>query len=335
MRALVTGATGKLGRSVVARLLARGVEVRALVRDPESAAGCLPPGVELVRGDVTDPASLGAAPEDCELVFNAMGIPEQWVRDETVFDRVNAEGTAAVVRAAAAAGVRRVVHISTVDVFEGEPGARFDESRVATAPKGTAYQRSKQRAEQLALAVPGVELVIVNPSGLYGPGPSSSMAIERRLFDPIVERRRLALPALPPGGLNVVHTPDVGEGAVLAGELGVPGQRYILSERYVPLRELAEALVAAAGRGRVPASMPLPFARVVAAGGAIAAKVVRQPPPLPRGQLHLFLWGAKADAAKAKRELGWSPTPLGRGLAATLAPEVPAPAPVPVPVAVR
>src|SRR4051812_24979278 len=152
MRALVTGATGKVGNAVARALAARGDDVRVLVRDPQRAAPLLPEGVEPVRGDVTEPASLAPAAEGCELVFNAMGLPEQWLADDAAFDRVNARGTENVVRAAREAGVRRVVHTSTIDVFHAEAGQRFDESRVADYPKGTAYERSKQHAEELALA---------------------------------------------------------------------------------------------------------------------------------------------------------------------------------------
>src|SRR5947209_1330986 len=116
MRSLVTGATGKVGNALARALAARGDDVVALARDPDAARRLLPDGVEVVRGDVTEPASVRAAADGCELVFNAMGIPEQWVRDEGVFERVNARGAEAVVRAAREAGARRVVHTSTIDV---------------------------------------------------------------------------------------------------------------------------------------------------------------------------------------------------------------------------
>src|SRR5205823_13444232 len=135
------------------------------VRSPERAAAALPPGVEPAIGDVTDPPSVAAAVRGCELVFNAMGIPEQWLADGGQFDRVNAEGTRAVARAAREAGVRRLVHTSTEDVFHAARAGRFDESDVAQYPKGTPYERSKQRAEELALAArDGLEGVIVNPA---------------------------------------------------------------------------------------------------------------------------------------------------------------------------
>jgi len=195
MRALVTGATGKVGNAVARALVARGDEVRALVRDPARAVAVLPEGVEPVRGDVTFPDSVVTAAEGCELVFNAMGLPEQWLADEGEFEHVNAIGSETVVRAAARAGARRVIHTSTIDVFHAADGARFDESRVADYPKGTAYERSKQHAERLVVAAAkheGIELVIANPAAVYGPGPEGSASIERDLLRPVVEGRRAA-----------------------------------------------------------------------------------------------------------------------------------------------
>ena len=228
MRALVPGATGKVGHSIARALLERGDEVHVLVRNPGRASSQLPPGVQAIRGDVTDPASVEKAAAGCELVFNAMGLPEQWFADPDIFERVNARGTETVVRAAAAARARRVVHTSTIDVFHAEPGTPFDESQVADYPKGTAYERSKQHAERLALAAAaetGVELVIVNPAAVYGPGPPGSASVELGLLRPVVEGRRAAVPLLPPGGLPMVYSTGLATGQLLAAARGVPGER--------------------------------------------------------------------------------------------------------------
>lgn len=316
-RALVTGATGKVGGAVARALVARGDAVRALVRDPAKAARLLPREVELVRGDVTDPASVAAATAGCELVFNAMGLPEQWLADESAFDRVNAGGTETVVRAAVEAGVRRVVQTSTIDVFHADRGARFDESLVAGYPKGTAYERSKQRAEELALAARGgdTELVICNPAGVYGPTPASTMSIDDDMFAPLIAGR---LPALPPGGLGVCFDAGVAAGHLLAAERGRDGERYILCDRHVTLRELAASVVRAAGRGRVPPTIPAPLARASARAGEAVARLAGLPPLLARGQLHFFLWNAAPDSTRAQEELGWEPTALEDGLRAAV-----------------
>ncbi|HEX8645345.1 MAG TPA: NAD-dependent epimerase/dehydratase family protein [Thermoleophilaceae bacterium] len=313
-RALVTGATGKVGGAVARALVARGDEVRALVRDPERAARLLPAEVELVRGDVTEPETLSAAVAGRDLVFNSHGLPEQWLADEAAFERVNAVGTENVVRAAVEAGVPRVVHTSTIDVFHAERGGRFDESQVAGYPKGTAYERSKQHAEELALAARGggTELVLCNPAGVYGPTPASSVSLDGEMFEPIVRGR---LPGMPPGGMGVCFDAGVARGHLLAAERGRDGERYILCDRHVLLSELATSVVrAAGGRGRVPPTVPAPLASISARAGEALARRLGLPPLLARGQLHFFLWNAAPDATKAQEELGWEPTALEDGL---------------------
>lgn len=321
MRALVTGATGKVGNAVARALAARGDEVRALVRDPGPAAAALPDGVEAVRGNVTDPESVRAAVAGCELVFNAMGLPEQWLADEGEFERVNAIGSETVVREAARAGARRVVHTSTIDVFHAENGARFDESRIADYPKGTAYERSKQHADELVLTAAereGIEVVLANPAAVYGPGPEGSASPERDILRPVVEAKRAAAPALPPGGFGLLFSEGAGTGHLLVAERGQPGERYILCDGHVTLRELAEIAVRVAGRGRVPPTMPAPVAKALAAAGEPIARLTGKPPLLPKGQLHFLLWNAAPDSSKAQRELGWQPTPIEDGVRSTL-----------------
>jgi dihydroflavonol-4-reductase len=316
VRVLVTGATGKVGNAIASALLERGDEVLALVRNPERAGEVLPAGVQLVPGDVTDPDSLPPAVQGTELVLNSMGLPEQWFADEAIFDRVNAVGSGDLARAAKAAGVRRFVHTSTNDIFHAEQGERFDESRVADYPKGTAYERSKQRAEELVLEEgDGMEVVILNPTAVYGPGPTTSQGLENGLFEPLVKKR---LPALTPGGLSMVFIDGVVHGHLAAAERGKHGERYILSDTYADLRELAETVVRVAGRGRVPPTLPLPLARALAAVGENVSRIIRRPPLVSRGQLHYLQWQAKADSSKAQRELGFAPTPLEDGLRRTL-----------------
>jgi len=252
VRFLVTGATGKVGNAVARRLAERGDEVVALVRDVARARGMLPAGIELAQGDVTDPAGLRSAAEGIDGAFNCMGVYEQWLADESLFERVNAQGAANVAAAAREAGARRLVHTSTFDVFHAERGGTLDESSLADYPKGTAYERSKQHAEELVLAeaADGFEVVIVNPAGVYGPGPWAAAGIDRVLRDAI--RRRL--PAAPPGGLTTAHVDDVADGHLAAWERGEPGERYILGDGYAEGRELVRAAVEAAcpraSRGR-------------------------------------------------------------------------------------
>jgi nucleoside-diphosphate-sugar epimerase len=313
VNALVIGATGQVGHAIVRRLLARGDHVRALVRDLGAARATLPDEVELFAGDVTAPDSLAPAFAGCELVFNAMGLPEQWRPDTEIFYRVNAEGTANVVWAARRAGARRVVHTSTVDVFDAPRGGSFDESCLARAEKVTPYERSKQRAEGLALAERqgDLEVVIVNPPAVYGPSPAGSFSFDSRFVRPLVRGR---LPLLPPGGSGFVFTDGLAAGQLLAAEHGRDGERYIISDCHASFAEFAETVVCVAGRGRVPPVMPASVGRALAATGEAIARVIRRPPLLSRAQLEYLLWDPRPISGKAESELGWMPTPLEEGI---------------------
>jgi dihydroflavonol-4-reductase len=316
MRFLVTGATGKVGNAVAGRLAERGDDVVALVRDIARARELVPEGVELARGDVTDPRSVREAVAGVDGVFNCMGLFEQWFADPGVFDRVNAEGARNVIAAAREAGIKRAVHTSTFDVFHADTGGTVSEDRVADYPKGTPYERSKQRAEELVLAEAsaGIEVVIVNPSSVYGPGPWQGTGLDRAIRDAI--RRRL--PAVPPGGMTFVHVDDVATGHLAAFERGIPGERYILADGYGTMREMLSVAVAEAGRGWVPPTLPVPLAKGLAAAGEAASRVIRRPPLLGSGQLHFLLWQARADSSKARSALGLEFIPWEEGVGRTV-----------------
>src|SRR5688572_3913613 len=111
---LLTGATGLLGNAIARLLVSEGRSVRALVRNPSKAAAVVPAACELVAGDVTDAASVLSAARGCDVIYHASGLPEQWLRDEREFDRVNVDGTRNVVTAARTVGASRFVYASTI-----------------------------------------------------------------------------------------------------------------------------------------------------------------------------------------------------------------------------
>ena len=316
MRFLVTGATGKIGNAVARQLAERGDQVVALVRDPAKAREQLPEGVELAQGDVTDPASLRSAADGIEGAFNCMGLFEQWFADPGVFDRVNGKGARNVIAAAREAGARRVVHTSTFDVFHAPQGGTVSEAEVADYPKDTAYERSKQLAERLVLeeGERGIEVVIANPSTVYGPGPWHGSGMDRAIRDAI--RRRL--PATPPGGMTLVFVEDVARGHLAVFDRGTPGERYILADGYAAMREVLSLAVSEAGRGWVPPAIPVGVARAMARGGEAVSRLIKRPPLLGMGQLTFLLWQARASNEKARTELGIDFTPLPEGIAETV-----------------
>jgi nucleoside-diphosphate-sugar epimerase len=118
--------------------------------------------------------------------------------------------------------------------------------------------------------------------------------------------------------MGVVHARGAAAGHLLAAEHGRDGERYILSDRHVTLRELAQTVVRVAGRGRVPPVMPVPLARATAALGDLLAARFGLTPLISRGQLEFLLWDARPDSTRAQEELGWEPTSLEDGIRESL-----------------
>jgi dihydroflavonol-4-reductase len=315
MRALVTGATGLIGNAIARQLVIRGHAVRALVRDPERARPILPGEVALVRGDVTAPESLGGAMRDIDWVFHAAGMPEQWQRDEGIFDRVNRQGTASVCGAALAAGVARVIYTSTMDVFAAPRGGTLVESNIDREAKHTAYERSKQAAEREAeeRRARGLDLVFVNPGAVYGPSP-----VHVGLNSFFLQLVAGKMPMVPPGGMSVLYVDGCTAAHLAAAERGVSGERYLVADQHVSCADLA-AEIARQAAVKVPRRGPVWLVRALAATSAPLARVFGFRPLVAPGQLTFLLWDAHVDASKAREALGFAPTPLAVGVERTLA----------------
>lgn len=317
MTVLVTGATGTVGSALAMRLVADGRPVRALVRDVARAESLLPSEVELVAGDVLDRPSVEAALEGCTTVFHVAGLPEQWQRDTSAFERVNAGGTRTVAEASLASGVESFVFTSTIDVFAWptEPGASFDETSIATEPKHTHYERSKQQADKIVtdLIESGLPARFVAPAGVFGPAPAITPGANHLI-------RRLLLnqiPVLLPGGLPAVFGPDVADLHVLA-ETAPVGSRYIGSDRYVSLQDFAQAVADLEPGTKVPRTLPLPAAKLIAHAGEAVSKVTNRAPLLTTGELSFLTSNVHPDATRARTELGWTVTPFEEALAITI-----------------
>jgi nucleoside-diphosphate-sugar epimerase len=312
---LITGATGQVGHAIARRLAEDGVKPRALVRSPERAR-VLPEGVEPVFGDVTDTESVRAALDGCATVYHSAGIPEQWRKDVGEFARVNLEGTRNVVEAALAAGVERFVYTSTDDVLVQGPGEAFDESVLNPSSGETPYQRSKLEADKVVTAAVdrGLPAVFLHPASVYGPSPF----LVKGVNDLLLQLAKRKTPMLLPGGMGLVMSDDVADGHLRAAAQAPVGARYILAESFQSLPDIARAVAAAEPRAKVPRVMPFGVARAVSMTGERVAQVTGRPPLIPRSVLQFLERGSRPSGERARRELGWSPTPFPTGVEQTL-----------------
>jgi dihydroflavonol-4-reductase len=302
MRAFVTGATGFLGRRLVQRLLERGDEPIALVHE---TAADLPAGVPTVAGDVRRAEGLGDAGAGCGAVYHLAGAISFDPRRRAELEAVNARGTAHVLAAARRWGARALVVSSACTLGVSRAPDRLLDEDAPVAPDLAArnpYMASKAAAEAAAReAAAGQDVVVVNPTTVYGPGDDSLNSGTL-----VLQVARSPLVPVPPGGTNVVDVDDVVDGIVRAAEAGARGRRYVLGGENLTFREVFGAIAGAVGRR--PRFVPVP--RVSEPFFSLAARVAG---PLtgsrfltPQIVEDLFRY-KYYSSERARRELGWSP----------------------------
>lgn len=313
---VVTGGTGFVGAAVIRHLVAAGHHVRALARPGSDRRLLADLPVEIVDGDLTDTASLGHLLKGGERLFHVAAFYSLWARDRRVFYDINVEGTRRILRAAADAGVGRVVYTSTVGALGIPPGggAGTEETPVSLADMVGDYKRSKFLAEEVAreFARQGLPVVIVNPSTPVGPGDIKPTPTGQMIVDFLRGRMWAYLPT----GLNLADVDDVAAGHLLAAERGRVGERYILGGRNLTLREIFELLGRITGirppRLKVSAGLILPLARL---SEWIADHLTDRPPMIPVDAVRMAQKTMFFDGRKAIRALGLPQSPVDDALA--------------------
>jgi nucleoside-diphosphate-sugar epimerase len=317
VRALVTGATGFTGGHLARGLAARGHHVRALVRDPARAADLAAGGIELVSGDIRDRAAVERAVVGMDVVYHIAAVYREAGIPAATYRAVNATAAGTIVDASASAAVRRVVHCSTVGVHGDveHPPANED----APLKPGDIYQVTKLEGERLAREAGErhrIEVTIVRPTGIYGPGDRRLL----KLFRGVVRGR---LPMLGSGEVfyHLTYIDDLVEGFRLCGEHPRAANRtYILAGGEVTtLNELVRKIAAVAGVA--PPRLHLPVWPFWAAGAVCEAICVPLgiEPPIYRRRVDFYTKSRAFDITRAREEIGFAPAvSLQDGIARTL-----------------
>ena len=304
---VVTGASGHVGANLVRMLQEKDRSVRALMhRDGRAFEGL---DIETVSGDILDSRSLVSAFKGADYVYQLAAHISISKRDAAEAALINVQGTRNVVDACMEAGVRRLVHFSSIHALSSEPRDEvIDESRPLAGPSAPVYDRSKVDAERIVLEAveKGLDSIIVNPTAILGPcdfKPSYMgrflLALYHRDFKSLVR-----------GGFDWVDVRDVVQGALAAEQRGRKGERYLLSGTWLSVPDLAALVEDVTGRRapRFTASMwlayiGLPFINVF-------SLMKKKEPLYTKESLHTLQNHRFISHEKATRELEYKPRPL-------------------------
>ncbi len=292
---LITGATGYIGRHLVARMVAQGEHPRCLVRDTKRAGVILPAaGVELVQGDTTDPASMAAAVRGVDTIVHAAFITADHKQSPgNHYQETNVQGTANLIKAAQSAGVKRIIEISGLGTRPDKPGS---------------YMQGRYLAEKL-LKESGLDWTIIQPSVLFGKGAP----FIKGLTDLI--RTAPVVPLI--GGGKTMFQPIYVEDVVtvivkvLEDPARTRGKTYVIGgPQYFSFTQVIDALLHAMHKSRVKAYAPAPLVGI----GAAVMEAVLPRPPLTSAAMTLFSFDNTTDLNSVERDFGFTPMSFTRYL---------------------
>jgi dihydroflavonol-4-reductase len=314
-RIFVTGASGFIGGALAVRLLARGDEVVGLARSDEAEAVVARRGAEVARGDLLDEDSVAAGMAGCALAYHVAGVNTHCPSDPVMLLRVNVEGAENAVRAAARAGIPRMVFTSSA-ASVGEPAGTV--GREDTTHRGSylsVYDRSKHLGEQAAFRAArelGIELVALNPSSVQGPGRSSGNG--RIIIAYLNGRLRVFVDT----HVSVVDIADTVEGHLLAAERGRSGQRYVLNGATISSAEALRIVSELSGISEPVRMVPPALARAAATVAEGIARARGKTSSICPARVRTILHGHRYDGSLATRELGLSYTPVAETFRRTI-----------------
>ncbi len=300
---LVTGGSGFVGTQLARALAARRHHVRVLSRSAERARDLHSAGIEICEGDLRDRDSLERACDGVRLVYHTASVTGG--RGAADLRAVNVEGVGRLIEAAAAAGVRRVVHASTVEVHGRLGPLPADEDTPLTPrdPVGVSRIDGERTAREVASRT-GVELVVARPSSVYGPGDCRHAALFRA-----IARRRFVMVGTGEVAVHLVYVDDLAEGLRLCGESSrAAGRTYILAGgEVIRLGDLVRLIAREAGVRLWPVRLPIWVAHAAAATCEWACAPLGVGPPVQRRSLLLFTASRAFDISRARADLGYAP----------------------------
>ncbi len=321
MKYFVTGITGFIGSNLARRLAMDGHEVHAIARHQLSEELFALPGIRFYKGDLFNLKVLRQAMEGCDAGFHLAALAKAWSKDPQEFYRVNVEGAVNVFSVARDCGVKKVVFTSSAATMSpSEQDQPADENTLRNVPFFNTYEETKREAEEQAreFSRNGLEVVIVNPSRVYGPGPLNPSNSVTKMIAGYYRGNWRIIPGDGKKIGNYVFIDDVVNGHILAAEKGRGGERYILGGENITFDELFRKIALVTGIRKRMIHLPLPIMTLAARLMEWQNPLTGIPPLITAAWVKKYLNHWCLSSGKASRELGYCITPFETGVRETV-----------------
>lgn len=321
MKIFVTGATGFIGSQLCKKLAGLGHQVHALYRSESKVSVLQHSNIQLFRGDILDYDSLINAMNGCQQIYHMAAFTDVWIKDESRIYELNVTGTLNVLNAALETGIKDIVISSTAGVFGPSiDGNEVSETSIRQIDFFIEYERTKAIAEVKALEFvhQGLNIRIVNPTRVYGPGvlnPSNSVT---KLIAAYIAGKWRVIPGDGNSVGNYVFIDDAVNGHVLAMEKGKPGEKYILGGENISYNDFFNLIGEIAGRRRLMLKVPLAPMFFASDLAMLANRLTGVKPFITNGLIRKFNYTWRVNSQKAISELGYTPAPLRECLKQTI-----------------
>jgi farnesol dehydrogenase len=319
MKTFLTGGTGYIGSAFIKKLIDTDHEVVALYHSqpPDFQAQ----GLTWVKGSLTNVNSLVDAMRGCQQVYHMAGLARISHPDKNAFFDINVKGTENVLRAAVFNEIERLVYTSTGAVFSYSINTAIRESDPLLEPLNDDYSVTKFMAEQKVIeaAKNGLHTMIVNPPRVYGPGKSTESSPVNKIIQDYLKKSFYFVPGNGKYVGNYVFMEDVLNGHLLAMEKGKPGERYILGGENYDYLQFYGILADVTKLKRKRIGVPKWIMDTAVKANGFFATVTGQRPKITSAIISKLYSNHQLSSKKAVHELGYTITPLEKGLEITLA----------------
>ena len=320
MRVLITGSTGFIGANLALVLANNGIKVNALYRSAQKAKSLHHENINLCKGDILDPESLKKAVRGCEQVYHIAAFTDVWTKNPEDIYNLNVKGTLNVFDAALENNVKDIVFTSTAGVLGPSEGDAVNESTIRTTDYFLEYERTKAIAEDKVKLYleKGLNIRIVNPTRVYGPGLLSKSNSVTIMIDSFNKGKWRIIPGDGKSTGNYVFIDDIVKGHILTMERGKPGERYILGGDNKNYLEFFNILQEITGRHHKMLKMPLPIMLSVSFLAMALNKMFGIKPFITPALVRKFNYNWEISSKKAVDELGYEITSLRDGIRETI-----------------